>query len=92
MYENRSDQAHFGLLCVSAFSNQAQNLHTVLKLAVLHILFSSLSSPSMSFLVSQEEERKKERQAGAELCQAQYKLGLAKLALPLTAVVFHLKP
>ena len=91
MYENRSDQAHFGLLCVIAFSNQAQNLLIVLKLAVLHILFSSLSSPSMSFLVSQEEERKKERQAWAELCQAQYKLGLAKLALPLTVVVFHLK-
>jgi hypothetical protein len=31
------------------------------------------------------------KQAGAELCQAHKKLGLAKLALPLNVVIFHLK-
>ena len=31
------------------------------------------------------------KQAGAELCQAQEKLGLAKPALPETEVIFHLK-
>ena len=34
---------------------------------------------------------KDNKQAGAELCQAQEKLGLAKLALPLIVVVFYLK-
>jgi uncharacterized protein involved in response to NO len=51
-------RAHFRFPCARARSDQVQNLHSILKLAVLHFLFSSLLSqtaPSVSFLVSQKE-------------------------------------
>ena len=46
---------------------------------------------SLYFQVKLRLFENKRRKAGAELCQAQWKLGLAKLALPLTVVIFHLK-
>ena len=36
-------RVRFGLLCLSAYSDQAKNLHTVYKLSALHCLFSSFS-------------------------------------------------
>ena len=56
-HANRSARARFRLPCARARSDQVQTLRTVLKLAVLHFLFSSLLSqtaPSVSFLVSQK--------------------------------------
>ena len=42
-------------MCTHASSDQVQNLHPVLKLAVLFSSLLSHTAPSVSFLVSQEE-------------------------------------
>ena len=70
-YEKWSARARFGLLCARVQSDQAENLHVLLKLAVLSFLFWRLLSqtaPCVVFMVV--DKKQKTRQDNSEELEA----------------------